>query len=145
MKKGKAAQLYLAEVRKTIAAVQDDPVLKPYADKLDAALGKVEKVTGHLLGIAMKGDPERVRADATLYLDLFGIVAIAGQRLLQAQAARKGLAGNPIESDVHFYQGKMHACRYFYGYELPKIEGLLDILMNADGLTVEMSPAYFEE
>jgi butyryl-CoA dehydrogenase len=46
---------------------------------------------------------------------------------------------------MNFYTGKIYACRYFYGYELPKIEGLARRLMNSDGLTVEMKNEYFEE
>ncbi|MDD5167726.1 MAG: acyl-CoA dehydrogenase [Syntrophales bacterium] len=145
MKKGKAAQLYLAEVRKTIEATSKDEELAPYAKKLEVALGKLEQVTGHLIGIAMQGKAELFLADATLYLEFFGIVAIAWQWLLQATVAKKALAGELQPSDINFYQGKMHAFRYFFGYELPKIEGLATRLVNSDGLTVEMKNDYFEE
>lgn len=146
MKKGKAGMLYLAEVRKAIQAAQADERMKPCAGELEKALSKLEGVTAHLIGIAMKGDPELFLADATLYLELFGIIAIAWQWLLQACAADKALTGgNLSEGDVNFYTGKIYACRYFYGYELPKIEGPAKRLTNGDGLTVEMKNEYFEE
>jgi butyryl-CoA dehydrogenase len=84
-------------------------------------------------------------ADATLYLEYFGIIAIAWQWLRQGVCARKALMKNPGESDVNFYNGKMAACRYFYGYELPKIEGLAIRLLSGDGLTVTMKKEYFED
>lgn len=34
--------------------------------------------------------------------------------------------------------------KYFFGYELPKIEGLAKRLTSGDGVTVEMKPEYFE-
>jgi butyryl-CoA dehydrogenase len=146
MKKGRAGLLYLAEVRKTIQAAQTDGGLKPFAHDLEKALSQLEGVTAHLIGIAMKGDPELFLADATLYLELFGIIAIAWQWLLQAVTANKALKKvSHLSSDMNFYTGKIYACRYFYGYELPKIEGLIKRLMNSDGLTVEMKNEYFEE
>jgi butyryl-CoA dehydrogenase len=145
MKKGKAGQLYLAEVRKAIATAQADTELKPLALELEKAVGSLESVTGHLAGIAMKGNQEMFMADATLYLEFFGIIAIAWQWLMQATVAKKALAGELLPGDVNFYNGKIYTYRYFFGYELPKIEGLAKRLTNGDGLTVEMKNDYFEE
>ena len=58
-------------------------------------MNKLEKVTAHLMGIAMEGKMELFLADAALFLEFFGIIAIAWQWLLQATVARKALAGNP--------------------------------------------------
>jgi butyryl-CoA dehydrogenase len=44
-----------------------------------------------------------------------------------------------------FYQGKLAAFRYFFGYELPKIQGLSDRLLHGDGLTVTLKNEYFED
>lgn len=144
MKQGKAGQLYLKEARKTIQEAGGE--LKPYADALSSALSQLEHVTMHLLGIAAKGNPERFLADATLYLEFFSIIAIAWQWLLQAVSARKALAkGDLLPSDVNFYQGKLYTCRYFFGYELPKIKGLAERLTNDDGLTLEIKNDYFGE
>lgn len=145
MKKGKGLQLYLTEVRKTIAAAREDAELKPYAQALETVLGKLESVTAHLVGIAAQGNQEFFLADATLFLEFFSIIAIAWQWLLQAATAKKALATNPLQADVNFYQGKIHTCRYFFGYELPKIEGLAIRLTNGDGLTVTMKNEYFDE
>lgn len=144
MKKGKAAALYLAEVRKTIAAAERDKALKPYADQLAEAVSVLEDVTGCLLGVAAKGNADLFLADATLYLEFFGIIAVAWQWLLQAVAAHKALEEGPAAEDIPFYQGKMYTFRYFFGYELPKIAGLAQRLKKSDGLTVEMTSAYFE-
>ena len=84
-------------------------------------------------------------SDATVYLEFFSIIAIAWQWLRQATSAVKALSKNPDEADTNFYQGKLAAFRYFFGYELPKIEGLSQRLFNNDGLTVTMKNEYFED
>jgi len=143
MKKGKALKLYLLEVQKTIKESKTFPELVPYAEKLENALQLLESVTGHLLDVAAKGKPDRFLADATVYLDLFATIAIAWQWLLQAKVAKNALMEASIGSDINFYQGKIYACRYFFGYELPKIESLAKILKENDGLTVEMKTDCF--
>jgi butyryl-CoA dehydrogenase len=145
MKNGKAFKLFLEEVRKDIAAANGVADLRSGAADLDAALKKLEEVITHLAGIAMKGEIEVFLADATLFLELFGIIAVAWQWLKQAMVAEKALGGKPAEADANFYQGKLYSYRYFIGYELPKIEGLAQRLKNSDGLTVSMKAGYFED
>ena len=102
-------------------------------------------MTTSLTGLALKGEIELFLADATLYLELFGIVAIAWQWLLQAVTAAKALGADPAGADADFYRGKIHTCRYFFAYELPKIRGLAARLKESgDGITVAMKPEYFD-
>ena len=145
MKNGKAFQQYVDEVRSVIEEAEKEIELEPYAASLRRALEKLEEVTSYLLSIASKGDPERFLADATLYLELFGIIAVAWQWLLQALAVKKALIRELTEADTNFYEGKMYAFWYFFSYELPKIEGISQRLLNSDGLTVEMKEAYFQD
>ena len=145
MKNGKALFLYLAELEKALAAGRAIPECAPAAEALAAAVETLKEVTTSLTGIAMKGEIELFLADATLYLELFGTVAIAWQWLLQAVTAAKALAANPAEEDIAFYRGKIHTCRYFFAYELPKISGLAARLKESgDGITVAMKPEWFE-
>jgi len=147
MKDGRAFQLFLEEVRKTIGEAEALDELKPSAHKLREALEHLQRVTDHLLDIAKEGNREVFLADATLYLELFGIITIAWQWLLQVVPAQKALQNTDSlsETDAAFYHGKMYTFRYFFGYELPKADGLLQRLMETDGLTVEMKAAYFSE
>ncbi|MEE9912010.1 MAG: acyl-CoA dehydrogenase [Deltaproteobacteria bacterium] len=145
MKNGRSGILYLAEVRKAIRAAEVDADLKPQARALETSLELLQKVTRHLFGIAARGRQDLFLADATLYLELFGIIAIAWQWLIQATVAKRALAGSLPDADVHFYQGKIYTCRYYFGYELPKIEGLAIRLQNGDGLTTEIKNDYFGE
>ncbi len=145
MKNGRAAALYLEEVRGTIKRANGDPELAPYAGELESALKLLEEVTSGLVGIAMKGEIETFLADSVLFLELFGIIAVAWMWLVQALAARKAAAGARGESDINFYKGKLVTFKYFFEYELPKIHGLAIRLKKGDGLTVAMKTEYFED
>ncbi len=145
MKGGKAFKIYGEEVRKTISKAVGEERLQIQTRALEEALVLVEEVTAHLKGVAAKGDANKFLADATLYLELFGIVAIAWQWLKQGIVMVKGIDGAASEKEKNFYQGKLYALRFFFAYELPKTAGLARRLMNGDGLTVEMQEAFFKD
>ena len=84
-------------------------------------------------------------ADATLYLEFFGIICIAWQWLNQGISVQAGLAEDPGRERTDFLEGKWAAMRFFFGYELPKIKGLAQRLMNSDGLTVETQARHFND
>jgi alkylation response protein AidB-like acyl-CoA dehydrogenase len=145
MSNGKAYKLYLEEVKRTIREAEKFEELESYAQKLKQSLEMVQKVTAHLMDVQKKGTPELFLADATLYLELFGIVCVAWQWLLQATVVVKTLRNSPAGVEANFYNGKFFAFRYFFEYELPKIEGLAKRLTNSDGLTVEIMTDFFSD
>ena len=99
----------------------------------------------HLTSLAQSKGSEVFLADATVYLEFFGIIAIAWQRLLQAIVVQKSLEKKLSVAETNFYQGKLFTFRYFFSYEIPKIKGLAKRLMDKDALTVEMNPTYFAD
>jgi butyryl-CoA dehydrogenase len=145
MKNGQAMLLYLEEVRGAVQAARNHETLRPYADRLDQAAEDLQHVTMSLVQIALQGDIERYLADATLYLEFFGVIAIAWQWLLQGVAAEKAMQENPASADRLFYQGKIRTLQYFFHYELPKTQGLAARLREADGLTVGMDQTVFSD
>jgi butyryl-CoA dehydrogenase len=88
-------------------------------------------------------DVEVFTADATLYLEFFGITVIAWQWLKQAVCAQKALEGSVSESDENFYRGKVVTARYFFEYELVKTVSLAERLTGSDRVTIEMQPDWF--
>jgi len=145
IKEGKAFKLYMEEVQKTIGAADDFPELLPFASSLEKALEKLEKVTKYLLDLGENESAEVFLADATLYLELFGIVSVAWQWLVQGLVIQKGLNDNPSGAEEDFLRGKFITLRFFFAYELPKIEGLVQRLTNSDGLTVDVKVEYFSD
>ena len=145
MHNGQAFMLFSAELQATISTAAGFPELREFSQQLKDALSSLQEVTKHLLEIAQKKNPEYFLADATLYLESFGIVAIAWQWLLQGIAIQKALNNGAKKKDLNFYHGKMFALRYFYAYELPKTLGLAKRLMQADGITIEMRTDLFND
>ena len=142
LKNGKSLILLVAEILKTIEEANQHESLKPHAATLTKYLGKTDSVTKHLLSLAGK-DLEIFLSDATLYLELFGIVTIAWQWLVQGIKAEAALQKGATGDDADFYQGKIHTLRYFYEYELVKIDSLMKRLLSEDNVTVEMQAAWF--
>ena len=98
-----------------------------YAEELVAMTGRLLEVTATLGAL---GDPARVLADATAYLDATGHLVVSWLWLEQWLAAY-GKEGS-------FYDGKRAATRYFFTRELPRVRPMLDLLETADGLTLEL-------
>ncbi len=145
MAHGKAYRLYLAEVGQTMESAGKLSPLAPYARELADAVGTLNAVTDHLKKIRREKGDETYLADATLYLDLFGIICIAWQWLAQGVAVQRALSGKTGKKDRRFYHGKHLTMRFFFEYELPRSRGLAVRLMKADGLTVEMAPELFDD
>ena len=142
---GKAFLYFLEEVGKALDAARAMPELVPLAQRLENALKTLQDVTGHLVGLAGQKGVAVFLADATLYLEMFGLIAVSWQWLLQATVARKALDGKAKAADLNFYQGKLITARYFFAYELPKISGLAQRLTDNDPLTVEMDSNFFND
>lgn len=145
MKNGKALVGFLSEIEQAVAEGRTIPECEAAARSLAEAVETLKEVTQSLAGLAIQGEIEKFLADATVYLEFFGIITIAWQWLLQAIAASKALGSSPSDQDKDFYVGKIHTFRYFFAYELPKISGLAARLRNSgDGLTIAMKSEYFE-
>jgi len=142
---GKSFALFLDEIDAAVEAARVHAALVSPADKLAAAVEQLKSVTSHLLKVAQRGGTEAFLADATLYLELFGIVAVAWQWLLQGIAIERALAGGAKKADQDFYAGKRFALRYFYAYELPKTAGLVQRLTDDDRLTIEAESRLFND
>ena len=73
---------------------------------LSEALASLKDITAHLAALALEGKVEIFLADSTLYLELFGIITVAWQWLLQGLAIQKALSSDLSEMEKQFYQGK---------------------------------------
>ena len=146
MADGKAFQLYLKTVREAVQKAGEGPEsLKIYAEQLETALKTLETVTFNLIGVAQSKGPAAYLADATLYLEFFGIMTVAWQWLKQGIIAEKALQSAKSKREKNFYQGKIYTFKYFFEYELPKTDGLARRLSSADDLTLEMDAAFFND
>ena len=142
MQGGRAMQYWVEEVQKTRSEASKHDELKPLADALGKALAQLDTVTRHLLGL-MPTTTEVALSDATLYLEMFGIINIAWQWLRQATVATQSGPNAVSDDDRNFYNGKLMTARYFTEYELVKVCSLAKRLQSPDRVTVEMRSEWF--
>jgi hypothetical protein len=143
MNDGKAFEYFIEEARSAVSRAKKHSSLRHYAAELEKTLDAMKNLTAHLISMSGSLDIETCLADATLYLELFGIIAVAWQWLLQASTAEDALHKASSDDEKNFYNGKLFTCRYFFEYEGPKIFGLMERLRKCDGLTMQMKTEYF--
>ena len=135
--RSKAIDLWLEEVRKDISDAQAHDVLKPYAALLEKYISDWKDTSHQLLAIAAKGNAEVFLSDATLYLELFGILNVSWMWLKQGVVAQKALDEKAPEGEEHqFYASKLHTMKFYFHYELPKAKSLTERLLDNTVLTV---------
>jgi alkylation response protein AidB-like acyl-CoA dehydrogenase len=134
MQGGRALELLGKRMAATIAQARatGDAELAGWAEALTDVLRRVGRTTNVLYAVR---DPERILANATVYLEAFGHVVLAWTWLGQALAAH-GKAGD-------FYAGKRQACRYFFRWELPRTGPQFTLLDSIDDTTLAMRDAWF--
>lgn len=142
MHNGKAMLLLMEEVKELIAATTVYPSLQPFADALAKSGAQLHETTMKLVELAMQEKPEVFLADATLYLEYFGLIVVGWQWLKQALVAAKALKEQDAGPEYHFYRGKMQACAYFFEYELVKGIGLRKRLLSDRRVTLETAPEH---
>ena len=128
---GTSLGLLVARVQATTERARaTGPVGEALADRLTASCSDLVATTAQL---ATLGDPARMLADATAYLEAAGHVVVAWVWLDQWLAAHG--------KDGAFYDGKRAAATFFLTRELPKVAPILALLRDADGLTLGLDPA----
>ncbi|MEL6256875.1 MAG: acyl-CoA dehydrogenase [Bacteroidota bacterium] len=137
MKQGKALRYFMAEVTQTIETAKTHDDLKPYAEKLAEEMQRLQGVTMHLVGFAMKGEIDRFLADANLFMEMSSIIAVGWQWLIQGIKAKEAmLTQNPQGDELNFLQSKIHTMKFFFHYEVPKTLGLEQRLKDNEVLTI---------
>ncbi|CAJ0895670.1 acyl-CoA dehydrogenase [Ralstonia flatus] len=121
----------------TVARAQAVPSLQRHADTLERAWVRIRAVTEELHGL---DDPELQLANAAAYLEAFGHVVVGWLWLDQAIAAH-ALASGPNAHDFH--HGKLAACDYFFGWEMPKVAGWLAVLEPVETTPLNMPEHWF--
>lgn len=136
MKGGKATMLLMQEVMGDIQKATASPSLQPHAQLLGKKMEQLQQVTMHLVGVAQSKGAEVFLADATLYLEMFGILVAGWQLLKQGIVAAAQLEHAPGDT---FLKGRITTLDYFFEYEIPKTEGLMTRLKSGRLITTEIN------
>ncbi len=106
--------------------------LAEYGALLNQVLQRIGAVTANLFAA---GDLDVALANSTVYLEAVGHAVLAWIWLEQLLAA-DGKEGS-------FYEGKRAAGRYFFRWELPKVDAQLNLLDSLDTTVLTAQPDWF--
>jgi alkylation response protein AidB-like acyl-CoA dehydrogenase len=132
MHQGAGLKLLAVRIEATAAQAAPLPHLAAPAAQLDTALRSLVAATQ---GAWATGQPEEALANATPYLQAFGHLVLAWLWLDVGLAALR--AGSTLAP------GKLAAMRYFYAYELPKLDAWLAVVARREALPREMQDEWF--
>ena len=132
MNGGNGLDLLAARIGATIEQATGDEAFAAPAAELAAALSRLVASTRSAWAT---GVAEEALANATPYLQAFGHVVLAWIWLDVACVAGRG--------ETDFHKGKLAAMRYFYAYELPKIDAWLGVVARREALPREVQDAWF--
>jgi alkylation response protein AidB-like acyl-CoA dehydrogenase len=128
---GKALSLLVARIHDTaVRARATGDAGAALAARLTEATTDLVTTTAALGAL---GDPARILADATAYLEATGHVVVAWIWLDQWLTA--------YGEEGAFYDGKRAAATYFLTRELPRVGPMLALLRESDRLTLDLDPA----
>ncbi len=139
----RAFLLLIERISETVRAARqtERPDLHQFASELEIALKRLAATTKTLWSA---GNLNVTLANASTYLEAFGHVVIAWIWLSQATV----IAMQPDETSANapasdFAAGKLHACRYFFRIELPKVSVMLDLLASLDTTAFDMRAEWY--
>ena len=141
MHEGAALKLLAARMQATMSAAAEHDTLRAPSRQLQSALQALESATRAAWAEAA---PEQALANATPYLQAFGHVVLAWLWLDVATACEQRLGREQADAaTLDALHGRLAAMRYFYAYELPKIDAWLLPVAARQPLCREMRDNWF--
>ena len=114
----------------------------PLGGHADALAKAFERLVTATRSARTTANPEEAMANATPYMQAFGHVVVAWMWLEVAIAAQRALDRNG-ETGVSSFRGKLQAARYFFDFELPKIDAWLTVAASRNPTCREMREEWF--
>lgn len=134
MRDGAALALLSEKVRATITQSGTTEL----SELGGALLQRWQRLLDVTTQLHQSGDVNTTLANASLYLEAFGHIVVSWIWLSQALFALE-----TEQNDHDFYAGKLQACRWFFRYELPKVDAQLALLASLDTTTLTMQDNWF--
>jgi butyryl-CoA dehydrogenase len=138
---GIALRLLGERIEDAIQLASELAPLRRYTTALSVAWSKLLVATRDAWA---DGSPEEVLANATPYLQAFGHVVLAWLWLDIARVAATAQGGTGASASQEFYLGKVQCTRYFFDYELPKIDAWLAVAAARTDTCLRMRDEWFE-
>ena len=139
MEGGRGLALLASRINATIERAIQVPELAEYAHALGKALQQVGSATK---AAWVTGMPVDALANAVPYMQAFGHTVLAWIWLDVASTSLQSQSRNATKS-IAAHAGRMGATRYFYHYELPKIDAWLRVVEARDQTCADLPEEAF--
>jgi butyryl-CoA dehydrogenase len=136
MEDGRGLALLVARIQGSMAGVAAIPALQPFARQLGSALQQVGTATQAAWSTCQPSD---ALANAVPYMQAFGHTVLAW---IWLDVARAALAGDPQQASAATI-GRLAAVRYFFHFELPKIDAWLKVVAARDRTCADLAEDAF--
>ncbi len=143
MENGRGLDLLCERMATSIARAQQHEALSQHAKALELAMSKVKSTTQAAWSTGLA---EQALANAVPYMQAFGHMVLAWIWLEVAVASIPQVAASTPGSDstlIAANQGRLSAARYFYHYELPRIDAWLTVVAQRDMTCAEIPEEAF--
>jgi butyryl-CoA dehydrogenase len=141
MHDGAALKLLAVRMHTTMRTAAEHDTLRAPSRQLQTALQALESATR---AAWMEATPEQALANATPYLQAFGHVVLAWLWLDVGVACEMRLGREQADAaTLDGLHGRLAAMRYFYAYELPKVDAWLLPVAARQAVCREMRDAWF--
>lgn len=139
---GRGLEVLLERIQADLNASEDLDGLDDIRAALRTAVIQCSSALSALLPRAAELGPDLLLANANSALEMLGHTVVGWMWLRQAAAAARALP-SARPSDQPFYQGKLHAARFYATHELPRVRAHADLLASADRTTTDMHTDWF--
>ncbi len=137
MQNGLSMDLLGEKIDITLDKARQITNLRDHAETLSLSWQKIRDITAKLHAL---DDVELQLANAANYLEAFGHMVVGWLWLDQAISVHQILSDSPSKD---FLQGKLAACDYFYGWEMPKINSWLAVLDPIETTPLKIPEQWF--
>ena len=137
MQNGKALQVLATAVSHTIREAAKHPSLSVIALQLENELHRVQRVLQFLQPKLVSGKIDDFLADATVFMEMTGLIVIGWQWLKMGVAARNTLDTAPelASSTQQMLNNTLHTLQFYFRYELSHTQSLEATICNEPTLT----------
>jgi len=140
---GANLQAFLGDIAKFVAANKEHQTLNPQVRALGTAQEALAGAAMKLLMWFQTGHMDMVPLYANRFLEMMSEVAVSWLLLEGAVIADAQISAGAKEPDLAFYQGKVHAARYYAKISLPHVELAARQMNDEDRSPLDIPDAAF--
>ncbi|MBF0573726.1 MAG: acyl-CoA dehydrogenase [Desulfamplus sp.] len=146
---GEAFNNFVSEIRKIIKTAEEISELAELAQKTEGVIKKIEQTALHIAKMASSEKLMTAYSHAYSFMEVTGDITMAWMLLWRAVVAAKNLDSinsskvGSKKQDESFYKGQIANAKFFATTYLPIMFGKMDVILQSDSITVDITDEMF--